>query len=168
MPIRVAQERQLFGFFAASCSVFEAAFYSINAAAVIVEGDIGGSDPGRQREVTPISTTKRLNRGFSTTPIARELRDLITLDDYKHLVRIRNVVSHRTSPPRLIFASSSGIDLERPASWELSIHGYESEPLTSETTAVRRAWVSVRLEALCKAFAEFLDGVAVLPGASSH
>jgi hypothetical protein len=166
MPVRVTQESSLFAFFASACAVLESACYAVNAARVLVVGEIGGLSPAHQRLVDPGRTADLLRRSFPEDPLTRELRAMLQSDDYRRLGQIRNVLSHRTAPPRTILIGVRANSGDVPADWGLDIHGYERESLNDETTGSPRRWVGNELGRISEAFVPFLRRLAA-PGSGS-
>jgi len=102
VEIEYQQERALFGFFTsglASIECFAFALYSLGAC--LSESDFAVDD-NALKGVSPERVTRLYSRLWPDSAISYQLELLAKDERYRRWKRIRNIVSHRASPPRHI------------------------------------------------------------------
>ena len=139
-PYRYEQERDLFLFFVAGLSSFEAFCYGIHAIAAFV--NLGkfpiGTDSDR-RAVNPERTRERLQAIFPGESLTSTLDSVLATQEMREWKEIRNVLIHRAHPGREIRVGGPSTD---PSIWKVGI------AIDVKTTNVRRSWLSDTLSQL--------------------
>ena len=116
---RYRQERQLFGFFSNGFSAFEALFYGMFAVGSFLDStSFPLSSPKDERRVSASRTVDAYAHSFADDPIVSVLKSVVDDRAYTEWKEVRNVLTHRTAPGRILFV---GIDeTETPADqWKL-------------------------------------------------
>ena len=137
------QERCLFGFFASGLASLECISFSLHAAAAHSRPTVFKCDNRSLRSVSPESVAKALAREWPTEALAKSLGGLVADGGFRDWKELRNVLSHRMVPPRLIQLSSHS---PTTSSWYLTKANLSTsdEPLQTITTH-RRAWIAKQI-----------------------
>lgn len=146
-PERYFQERDLFGFFFTGLSSIECLYYALFAIGSIVDATRFPMGTAQQlRNISPRSTSQQYNAAFPSEPLSFLLNQLITSMEFLEWTEIRNILAHRSSPPRQIFRSihvsirnaphTSSNSVADPS--PLWLNGIQ---LDSTTTSSRRTWL---------------------------
>lgn len=100
------QERCLFGFFVSGLASLESLSFAVHAIGAHYAPGQFGTDESALRGVTPESVADALADKWSSAAISGALGGLIKDEAYRAWKAVRNVLSHRMVPPRLILISS--------------------------------------------------------------
>ncbi|UCE74598.1 MAG: hypothetical protein JSV56_02550 [Methanomassiliicoccales archaeon] len=102
-PERYIQEKELFCFFVTGLAVIESFCYGLFAIGSILDKKnfkIGISK--ELRSISPEKTTRQFLKAFPQDDIARELNQMINAQEFIDWKEIRNILTHRSAPGRLI------------------------------------------------------------------
>lgn len=149
------QERELFGFFVSGLSVIDSTCYALFAVGSMLDVQtfpIATSDD--KKKITSEMTADKFGSAFKSERISSVLRQLIDSKDYQEWKTIRNIISHRSAPPRTIFI---GGEHHGEVVWGLNIQ------LDEHTTNSRRKWLADTLCELLKAAETFTAARFVRP-----
>ena len=153
-PDRYWQEQTLFGLFSNGFSTFESYFYAMfGIGAFITAGNFPLSTAKDQQKVSPSQTVAAYKAVFPGDPIVAEFDKLFADPIYQEWREIRNVLTHRTAPGRLMFASI-GADDSPPVEWKLK--GIIFDPTFAPT---RKAELAKTLGSLVAAADAFVGGM---------
>jgi hypothetical protein len=145
---RYVQERELFGFFVTGLATIESLCYAAYAiASMLDEGVFPIATEENKRLISPRTTAPRFAEAFPTYEITRALRQVVGSHELHDWREVRNTLTHRTAPGRVIHASTSGP--AKPAVWKIGIR------LDACTTASRRRWLASTVNMLLKGLADF-------------
>jgi hypothetical protein len=98
---RYVQESALFTFFTSAVSAVEQSYFAFYAFAALLEPatiDLIQSNP---REITPASVTKSFCAQWPSEALTLLLSQTIASQQYKAVLELRNILSHRGVPPRV-------------------------------------------------------------------
>lgn len=142
---RYEQERLLFNFYSNCFSVLEAYFFALFAFSHMLKPrEFALATPEDEQKVSPASTLKLLGKHFSCDPIVPALTSLTQLDEYKALRGVRNVLTHRTAPGRLMYVS---IGDDAPATeWKLDGKSMTEDMLTRRTAELATLFRAAMVE----------------------
>jgi hypothetical protein len=146
MAERLEQEIAVFTFFAALVSGIEAVFYGLYAIGALWDPATFHLLPAKPRGVVPSAVVNAFQSVPSATTLASMLAALHVDPTYTESFAIRNFLSHRSAPGRLVNASTAG-----PMIWKLTAHGATDIPIDSALTSARRAWFVARVQAVLDA-----------------
>jgi len=119
-PERYRQERLIFEFFSSGFSVFEALFFALYAIGLFLgRSEFALATPRDQQLVTPARTRDAYQKAFGNDPIIPVIANAFSDPGFQSFREIRNVLTHRAAPGRLIYASL-GSDDAPPAEWKLN------------------------------------------------
>lgn len=117
---RYMQEKALFEFYSSGFSVFECTFYGLYAIGAFLNSSaFPMTKPEDQQKVTPTSTSKAYEKTFPGAPILKTFSDLFADPDYQEWRTVRNVLTHRAAPGRIMYVSIGAEDA-LPAAWKLN------------------------------------------------
>ena len=147
-PERYAQERELFGFFVTGLATIESFCYGLYAIASMVDSrNFPLVTQKDMRSVNRESTTKRFKRTFPSDNITHVLDQTVSTQEFKDWKEIRNILAHRSAPPRHFFASTAG--KARAALW---LNGIQ---IDENITASWRKWLATTMSVLLEATDDF-------------
>jgi hypothetical protein len=148
---RHAQEEALFAFFVNGYAAVESLAYAAFAmGAMLRPMDFPMITPGNLRAVTPNTTKNRFTTCFPGTPIEVKFSSLIADQNFERWGLIRNVLAHRSAPPRHHHISV-GSNAPDKTDWEV-IGGLA---LNDQTAASNRSWLATTLTDCVEAAAAF-------------
>jgi hypothetical protein len=154
-PDRYSEERALFGFFVNACSAIESAAYGLFAlGAMVMPAGFPLSTPDDQRRVSLAATAARYGVEFGGEPATRALAETVSDHDWSEIVSIRNVLAHRTAPPRHHWRGGPN---DGRTDWRLAPHGLTSLNFADEPTARFRAVLAGHLSALLAGTEAFVE-----------
>jgi hypothetical protein len=139
------QERALFGFFCSALASLESFAFAVHCLAAHYEPAAFLLDEKHLRQATPEPVSRRLAAQWPNAPIGSALSSLKDDPEFVRLSKIRNVLSHRAVPSRLIMAGGGSIE----ASWQLGAHGAGDEALGPQ--GARLTWLTARTTELWNA-----------------
>lgn len=117
---RYAQERDLFGFFCNGISTLESFYYGAFAIGSHLQPTVFPFASAKDlRRVTPGNTCGAFEKAFPGLPITATLRAVFDDPVHDEWSDIRNVLTHRTAPGRVMYASFGGSDPQLPDEWKL-------------------------------------------------
>jgi len=138
---RYLQERELFNFFVAGLSTIETFLYGIYFLASIASpSDFPVSDP---RSITLKTTSQKFTNTFPNEAITSRLEALTKNSDFVEWCDVRNILAHRCAPGRIIHRVLSPATNPPNDIWKLY-----NIPLSSDTTGLKRKWLSQTLTEL--------------------
>jgi hypothetical protein len=145
---RYLQERELFEFFAAFVSTIEVLCYcahAIGSMADQVEFPLATDD--EKRAVTPRLTRDRFAQNYAADGITHALVNMV--NNYDVANKMRNLLSHRGSPPRhtYVFAGGPGV---HNVEWE-------QYQIDATLTANLRSWLAPHVQAVLEALCQFVE-----------
>ena len=145
-PERHIQERELFCFFVAGLAVIESFYYGMFAIASMLDSaNFPVATPSDLRSISPRKTVERFGECFREETLTVALKRIIDDDVYREWKEIRNILTHRTVPGRIIYASvGSAKRPPPPAQWKIGIQ------LDESTTGARREWLAQTVNALLR------------------
>jgi hypothetical protein len=154
------QEQELFGFFTTGLAAVESFFYAMYAFGwMLNRGKDGAFDliDGRENDVTPETTRKAFRKEYGTSdPIVIAQESVLTDTSWTEWKTIRNVLAHRTVPPRRLHISASdGGTIAPPDHFRQESRLKVLGPLDESTTRKRREWLAKTLERLLKTAESF-------------
>jgi hypothetical protein len=127
---RYGQERALFDFYSAGFSVFECTFYGLYAIGVFLQPlTFPLASPEDQQKVTPGSTKKSYEKAFPGAPILKAFSTLFNDPEYQGWRVVRNVLTHRVAPGRVMYVSIGADDVLQ-TEWKLN-----KKPIDASLTA---------------------------------
>jgi hypothetical protein len=152
------QERELFCFFVSGMSVIESTCYALFAVGSMLDvRTFPIATPEDKRKINPEMTADKFGSAFAFESISSILQQLIGSEDYQEWKTMRNIISHRSAPPRTLFV---GGEHHGEVVWGLSIQ------LDEHTTNSRRKWLADTLCDVLKAAETFTAACFVrAPGA---
>ena len=135
---RFQQEQALFSFFSGGFSAFESLFYGMFAIGAFVDSaNFSLATPRDQQSVTPAQTERSYKKAFPGDPIMAVLGRLFADPDYQQWREIRNVLTHRTAPGRLI-SVGIGDDDAFPVEWKLNNISLDADLIPDRQRALAR------------------------------
>lgn len=138
---RNIQEKVLFHFFCDGFSAIECLCYALfTMGNHLRSDDFPLQTPRQLKNIYPHTTRQTYEKAFRGEPITRGLTSLCVSTEFVQWKEIRNVLSHRGQPGRLIIA---GDNPEHDAIW----HVWDV-PIGEKTTTTRREWLSDTLRDL--------------------
>ncbi|MDP3495482.1 MAG: hypothetical protein Q8R82_20430 [Hyphomonadaceae bacterium] len=148
---RYKQDKALAHFFADGHSTFESVFYALYAIAAFVEPTrFSLATPADRRKVSPPKTETAFVAAFPGDPILLAISALFADPAYLEWQRIRNVLTHRAAPGRMMYVGIGNDDA--PATeWKL-----DNIPLDNSLIPTRRAALARALAALLGAIETFV------------
>jgi hypothetical protein len=149
LPLRYNQERDLFGYFASSTSVFDAYCFAMFAmGAILAPNKFSMAD---ERKIDWQFTLNAYRKSFQSDPMLATLERLRDDPAYVELREIRNVLTHRAIPPRH-FSLPVGSNRKPTA-----MLGQLNIDLGTNTTLERRKQVTRLLRTAMEAARTFVD-----------
>jgi hypothetical protein len=149
-PERYLQERELFCFFVTGLAAIESLYYAAFAIASMLDSaNFPMESSSDLRSINPRKTAERFSVCFREERLTRALQTTLNDDAYSEWKRIRNVLTHRTSPGRIIHFSTKGPP--RPPDWKLGIR------IDDSTTRSRRKWLAREVNLLMKELCRFVE-----------
>lgn len=148
---RYKQDKALAHFFADGHSTFESVFYALYAIAAFIEPtSFSLATLADRRRVSPTRTETAFAAAFPGDPILLAISALFADPSYQEWQRIRNVLTHRTAPGRMMYVGIGNDDA--PATeWKL-----DNIPLDSALVPTRRAALARALTALLESIETFV------------
>jgi len=147
---RYVQERALFCFFVTGVSTIESLCYGLFAIGSMLDAqNFLFVTPDDRRNVSPEETTDKFGTVFPRENITATLKRMTKMHDYQDWKVMRNILSHRSTPGRLIFR---GGDRDGDVLWG------ETILIDENTTISRRRW-------LAKMVSDLLDAADVFTAA---
>jgi hypothetical protein len=154
---RYRQERHLFGLFSNSVSIFEAFFYGMFAVGAILEPyKFPITSQKDQQRVSPDSTITQYKAAFAGDPLISVMEDVIGTGAYGDIKIVRNVLTHRTAPGRVIYAGLDDVGETAPPTWKIQ-NVIKPIDIDLGTAADRRADTAKLLASLLDASAIFIE-----------
>lgn len=148
--VRSQQEHLLFGFYATGLSALENFAFATNAFGAFLKPE--AFPLGNEQElktINPKAVGQRFLDVYPNERLSSELERVSVSSDFERWSLIRNVLSHRAAPGRLIHAQAGNDDRgSRPAEWM-------DEPLDADRIARDEGWLFRELTALVLAADEF-------------
>lgn len=143
-PDRYIQDQELFNFFVTGLSTIECLYYGCYALGYMLDPTRFPFSTDRdKRRVKPGSTSLAFQQAFSGQ-IATTLQSILDSPEFNEWKNVRNILTHRTSPGRLISLGGS----VAPAEWKTI--GIQFDEMT---TVSRRKWLAGSVESLVTAAA---------------
>jgi hypothetical protein len=141
-----AQERALFGFFVSGLACIECFWFAIHAIGAFYESKVFRLDPRSLKNLTLKHLADGLTRTWPDSEVATAVQALISDEVFRNWKDIRNILSHRAIPARLITVTPAD---ETQSTWQLvrSQGLGQDEPLALATVA-RREWLEARVREL--------------------
>lgn len=154
VEVEFEQEQSLFSFFISGMSALDCFFFALHTLAAHYAPDRFKLESEKLRNVRPESVTKSFEAEWPDAPISLATRALIDSYEFKLLARVRNMVTHRAVPPRVI-RIQPGHSTE--AIWQIEKTGIEdaNQVLDENTISSWRAWISSQLHILWSAMEFF-------------
>lgn len=117
---RYAQERAVLDFYSSGFSTLECSFYGFYAIGTFLgaPGFTLATEADQQR-VSPRSTRGAFAHAYPGDPFVAVIASVLTDMDFLNWRPVRNVLTHRTAPGRVIYASIGSND-ESPTEWKLN------------------------------------------------
>jgi hypothetical protein len=144
--------RGMYAFFVNGLSSVESAYYALYALGAAKRPDVFTLlAAGKERRITVDSTVDAYCDAWPTCSFSEVLCNLSCDAALYEWSTVRNVLSHRVQPGRLIHGVGGG---RRPPPAEIRFDGHVLT-LEPETTAVRRRWLARRLDELLSEAAKF-------------
>lgn len=142
-PKRYEQEAALFGFFVAGLSSIEGFVYGMHALAWGTgQGEFAMATDDARRQVSVRLAAERFAQAFPDDDITRELAALRGDPQFTEWSEVRNILTHRAAPGRMIDLQLGGPnDGTRSANWQ-------AFRLDDRFTDQRLTWLIARLAAL--------------------
>lgn len=117
---RRVQETQLFQFFSNGFSVFESYFYGLFAIGHFIDGPSFAIETARdQQAIGPARTRDAFSRSGLSAALVGSFDALFADAEYAELKVVRNILSHRAAPGRVMFAGL-GSDVLQAAEWKIN------------------------------------------------
>lgn len=149
---RYQQERHLFGFFSNGFSAFEACLYGLFAiGAVVLPAAFPMANAKDLQKVSPSSTLRAYQQAFAADPMTAAMGAVLNDPAYLEWKDVRNILTHRTAPGRIIYAALDS-DVDLPPLWKIN-----SIPLDENTVPKRRAHAARMLATVLTAAADFVE-----------
>ena len=143
---RFRQDSALAEFFSGGYSVFESMFYGLHAVGVWLEPSILSlATPKARQQVSPTNSTAAFKKAFPGDPFLAVLDAFAADPAYMEWKEIRNVLTHRTAPGRVMYVGI-GVDDAPVAEWKLN-----NIPIDETLVPSRRA-------SLARLAAQLMDG----------
>jgi hypothetical protein len=153
-PLRYRQERDLFGFVSNAYSMFDAIHYAMYVVGSFVDTNhFKLSDDEDERNVNFSNTKKAFAAAFDSDPINQHFSSFANDPVRRDLDSIRNMFTHRASPPRAFRLSTGGPN--RAGRSSASFTRLELE-IDNQTTASRTAEARRLLSACLDALEAFI------------
>ncbi len=141
-PEKYHQDRELFGFFVTGLSAIESAYYGLFAVGSILDPDnFPLSTYKDMRNATTTKTVQQFTMSFPNDGITAALQGIASQQEYRDWRDARNIIAHRISPGRRIYASIGGP--AKTTEWML-----QNMPMDAASTASRRRWLAGSLHYL--------------------
>jgi hypothetical protein len=146
-------ERELFNFFFNGLSAIESFYYATYCLAAMLDAAQFSVDreEDRKRVALNQSGVSKLSRAFPGNEVSAALEVMIGSTDYTEWGTIRNVLTHRTHPPRHYFIT---IGME-PTEVRIESRLSEIGTLDTSTTERRRNWLAAQLGELIVSAGKF-------------
>ena len=157
------QEQQLFGFFTTGLAAVESLFYALYAFGWMLNRGKAGAFAliaGKQEQVTPETTRDAFRKEYGPSdPLVTALDSALNDPSWKEWKKIRNVLAHRATPPRILHVGVS-LSIGGKPQPESDFFRQESRlkelgALDEGTTHTRCEWLDATLEKLLKAAQSF-------------
>lgn len=147
---RFEQEHVLFGFFSAALSSIECYYYALYCIAAMKNSVAFPAASPKDLRIYPVNVKDKFLAVFPNELVTAGMQSAISDPIYAEIGDIRNVLTHRGSPPRQFFQGGSHhgkamspSNLKDPASqW---VYAFE---IDGKTTASKWQWVDGRLHSL--------------------
>jgi hypothetical protein len=144
---RYVQERELFNFFANGLATINCFCYGIFAIASMTNAQSFPMATADDRRCIKLETTRdRFANAFPKENITSVLMGLSTSHELQEWRRVRNTLSHRSAPGRVVRLSTSG---PSPDHWKIGMD------IDTNTTAIWRQWLAETMLTLLTAADEF-------------
>jgi hypothetical protein len=146
-PERYIQERELFSFFMSGLSTIESFCLGLFAIGSMLKADMFlMTKPGHLKQIDLKKTPEQFATALPREAITAALQDVNNMPQFEEWNTIRNILTHRSAPPRIIYGwvGSPPPEGDR-VDWLHDIR------LDENTTASRRAWLAAILHTLMKA-----------------
>lgn len=140
------QEKALFGFFVSGLACLECFSFAIHAIGGFYRSEKFELDPRSLRRITPERLAADLSGAWPASEVATAMQSIVGDEVYRRWKDIRNILSHRAVPARLITVTPGE---ETQSTWQLvrSRGLGHDEPLASSTVE-RRRWLEKRVREL--------------------
>lgn len=145
MPERYRQERLLFAFFSEGLSCLECCYYGLYFVGALV--DAQSFDPRVvPRSVTPAFVTQKYGARFGGDPLTEAMRGVDQSAEADAWRKVRNVLSHRSSPGRAFFKGG-------PQSGSVDWMGGD---LSADAIRERRTWMAAAVATILVPAVDFV------------
>jgi hypothetical protein len=160
-PERQMQEEKLFVFFVAGYSVVDSLAYTLYAlGAMLHPAEFPMTTPAHFKAIGPALAQKKFAAVFTGTPIDTAFSVLTSHPTYKQWNQIRNILAHRSTPPRnqaiTVTATTdggAGTSTAGPTAWQI-VGGLV---LDNKMTTEKRAWLAQHLTECVRAIETFVS-----------
>jgi hypothetical protein len=142
----------LFGFYTNALAALESFGYAAYVAAALVVPDAFPSDEKSLRKIALGSVEKGFERRFGGHELTARLRRLTASDEYDHLARVRNVLSHRVYPATLHGLGEGDVG----TLWASGVHFGGDLLLTPESLDAVYSWVVSTVAELVAAMRDWI------------
>jgi hypothetical protein len=151
---RCAQEIALFGFFSNAFSVFESYSYGLFAIGSYLDSSsFSLATPADQQAVSPTSARRAFIKSSLSPGLVTSFDKLFASTEYMEMKAVRNILSHRSAPGRILYASIGGDDeVDQAAKWKIN-----DITLDATMTGARRASIAELLESVLVDAAVFVN-----------
>jgi hypothetical protein len=141
-PDQYIQDQELFNFFVTGLSTIESLYYGCYALGYMLAPRSFPFSTERDKSGVRPDSTSRAFRRASSGQIAIILQSILDSPEYKEWKNVRNILTHRTSPGRLISLGGS----VTPVEWKTI--GMQFDGMTAVS---RRKWLAGSVESLVTA-----------------
>jgi len=148
---RHVQEEALFTFFLSGYAAIESLMYAAFAMGTMLSpSNFPMTTPGHLRAISPTTTKNRFSTCFPGTSVEATFSTLIADSNFERWGLIRNVLAHRSTPPRHHHVTVGSTAPDR-TDWEIM----GGLALNDQTTAGNRPWLATTLKESVEAVAAF-------------
>lgn len=156
---RYRQGKTLFGFFVNAISVIECFFYSANCMASILKPNIFPLSKSEELIIYPEKVEQRFAAEFPNDRLSNDMSRCIKDPIYRRMKAIRDVLTHRGTPPRKFYVGGDRNGLTTmPDNIKAPSDQWQFDFLVdAHTTASCREWLSLTLKGLIEAVDDFCN-----------
>lgn len=156
---RFKQSKALFGFFINALSAIECFFYSAHCMASILNPGAFPISRSKDLRFYPEEVATNFNTNFTSDSISIKMRLCLAEPTYTEMKDMRDVLTHRGSPPRAFYAGGNhnGIATMPKNIKDPSDHWQFDLLVDEQTTVYRRQWLCDKLKELIIATNDFCN-----------